>query len=119
MGNIERAMLMLCSSVRGALTLIFVRAVVDVATFLLLLSCPAQSVPTVRLVVGPIRGSIACLGVDRPPDWPKTIRPLSYCWHAGHDNTISHNTISHNPIAIITPSAMISLTTLISLITKE
>jgi hypothetical protein len=35
----------------GALTRIFVRAVGVVATFLLLLSCPAQSVPKVRLRV--------------------------------------------------------------------
>jgi hypothetical protein len=37
--------------VRGALTPIFVRAVGVVATFLLLLSSPAQSVPTVILRV--------------------------------------------------------------------
>jgi hypothetical protein len=49
-GNIQRAMLMLCSSAGGTHS-DFVRAVSVVATFLLLLSCPAQSVPTVRLRV--------------------------------------------------------------------
>ncbi len=51
LGNIQRAMLMLRSSA-GAITSIFVRAVGIVATFPLLLSSPAQSVPTVRLMVG-------------------------------------------------------------------
>jgi hypothetical protein len=40
-----------CALVRGELNPIFVRAVGVVATFLLLLSSPAQSVPTVRLRV--------------------------------------------------------------------
>ena len=47
-GDIQRAMIMRCSSAGGTHS-VFVRAVDAVATFLLLLTCPAQNVQEVRL----------------------------------------------------------------------
>ena len=51
MEDIQRAMIMRCSSAGGTHSA-FVHAVGAVATFLLLLTCPAQSVQEVRLRIG-------------------------------------------------------------------